>query len=262
MLPIRDENPHFLSPLVTRALIGANLLTWVAVQGLGLDERLALSICRLGLIPGQLLGTVPSGTPIALGEDFMCPYTAGAAWYTLLTSMFLHGGWLHIAGNLWFLWIFGNNIEDSMGHGRFLVFYLLSGLAAAGLQIAMDPHSSVPMIGASGAIGGVMGAYLILYPLVRVHVLLLLGLFVTRITIPAVLILGYWFVVDNLIRALLVPAGPGGGVAFWAHIGGFLFGALAVPLFRVPELVDRHPHHGWRRRPAYQRSAPPRFGAW
>ena len=168
------------------------------------------------------------------------------AWRTMVTHMFLHGGWLHILGNLWFLWIFGNNVEDSMGHFRFLVFYVLCGFAAAGLQILSDPSSGIPMVGASGAIGGVMGAYVLLYPRVRVHMLVFLGFFVTTFAIPAMWMMAYWFVVQ-LIGGIGSIGAQGGGVAFWAHVGGFVAGAALVLLFRDRELVDRHPHHGWRR---------------
>jgi membrane associated rhomboid family serine protease len=249
VLPIRDENPHFLNPVVTRGLIVANALVWVFVQGLGFDEgSLISSICSLGLIPGAFLHSVQSGAEIPLSEGYRC-IVGDSTWYTPLTSMFLHGGWLHILGNMWFLWIFGNNVEDSMGHVRFLAFYVLGGLAAAILQVVTDPDSAVPMVGASGAIGGVMGAYLVLYPRVRVHVLATLGFFVTTFSVPAVFMLGYWFVLQlgqGFLTHATAGGGSGGGVAFWAHVGGFLFGALAIPFFRVPEMVNRHPSHGWR----------------
>jgi membrane associated rhomboid family serine protease len=247
MLPIRDDNPHYLSPITTRGLILANALMWIFVQGIGRQMPLASSVCDLGLIPARLLQLVEAGTQVPLGPDLMCVIEPGAGLYTILTSMFLHGGWFHILGNMWFLWIFGNNVEDSMGHGRFLVFYLLGGLAAALLQIVSEPSSAVPMVGASGAIGAVMGAYLVLYPRVRVHVLLMLGFFVTSVAIPAVFMLGYWFLLQLASASGMFGGGPGGegGVAFWAHVGGFLFGVLAVRWFRVPEMVARHPSHGW-----------------
>jgi membrane associated rhomboid family serine protease len=160
--------------------------------------------------------------------------------------MFLHGGWFHLIGNMWFLWIFGNNVEDSMGHARFLVFYLLCGLAAAAVQTATDPQSVIPMVGASGAIGGVMGAYVLLYPRVHVHMLIFLGFFVTTIAVPAIFMLGYWFAVQLLSGWTSIGA-EGGGVAFWAHVGGFVAGALLVLLFRDPRLLERHPYYGWRR---------------
>ena len=245
MFPIRDENPHFLTPWVTIGLIVANALAWLLVQGLGSDPALARSICLYGLIPGDLLNTVPPGTRFPLTQGTWCMLDASVPWHTPFTSMFLHGGWLHLLGNLWFLWIFGNNVEDSMGHGRFLVFYLLCGLAAAALQVWFNPSSAVPMVGASGAIGGVMGAYVLLYPRVKVHMLIFLGFFVTTFAVPAMFMVGYWFLVQ-LIGGFGSLGAQGGGVAFWAHIGGFVAGALLIPLFRDPVLVARHPHHGWR----------------
>jgi membrane associated rhomboid family serine protease len=159
--------------------------------------------------------------------------------------MFMHGSWFHLIGNMWFLWIFGNNVEDAMGHVRFVAFYLLCGLAAAALQVATAPDSAVPMVGASGAIGGVLGAYVLLYPRVHVHLLVFFGFFVRTIAVPAVLMLGYWFVLQFL-SGLGSLGSDGGGVAFWAHVGGFGAGALLVTLFRNPRLVERHPYHGWR----------------
>ncbi len=244
MFPVRDDNPHFLTPFTTLALIAANVLAWVLVQGLGSDPALGRSVCELGLIPAEFLGRARPGLAVPLGPATTCVLGVEAAWYTPLTSMFLHGGWAHIAGNLWFLWIFGNNVEDSMGHARFLVFYLLCGLAAAALQVLSGPDSPVPMVGASGAIGGVMGAYVVLYPHVRVHLLLLLGFYVTTFAVPAYFMLGYWFLLQLLGGAVAQGAG-GGGVAFWAHVGGFAAGALLVFGFRRPELLERHPYHGW-----------------
>jgi membrane associated rhomboid family serine protease len=168
-------------------------------------------------------------------------------WHTLLTSIFLHGGWFHLIGNMWFLWIFGNNIEDSMGHLRFVAFYLLCGLAASVLQVLSQPDSTVPMVGASGAIGGVMGAYVVLYPKVRVHMLVALGFYVTTVGVPAIFMLGYWFLLQ-VLGGVFSLGKTGGGVAFWAHVGGFAAGALLIFAFRNPRLVNRHPHHGWNPR--------------
>ena len=246
MIPIRDDNPHYLTPYVTCAIIGLNVAAWIFVQGLGSEQALARSVCTLGLIPGSLLNTLPPGTAFPMGRGMLCVLTEGTAFHTLLTSMFLHGGWLHLLGNMWFMWIFGNNVEDSMGHGRFAVFYLLCGSAAAGLQLASNPESGVPMVGASGAIGGVMGAYILLYPRVTVHMLIFLGFIVTTVAVPAYFMLGYWFLVQ-VLGGLNSVGATGGGVAFWAHVGGFVAGALLVPIFRKPALVRRHPHYGWSR---------------
>lgn len=248
MFPIRDENPHFLTPVVTYTLIALNVTAWVSLQGLGSEEALVRSVCNLGLVPGELLGRVTPGTAFPMGP-YACVVGPDPSWITAFSHMFLHGGWFHLIGNMWFLWIFGNNVEDSMGHGRFLVFYLLCGLAAAALQMATQPGSIVPMVGASGAIGGVMGAYGMLYPRVRVHLLIVLGFYVTTIAVPALFMLGYWFFVQVIGGAASFGRADGGGVAFWAHVGGFAAGALLISLFKKPALVARHPYHGWRQSP-------------
>jgi membrane associated rhomboid family serine protease len=247
MFPIRDDNPHFLTPIVTYGLIAANVLAWALLQGFGTEPALSSSVCRLGLIPGEFLELAPAGARFQVGPETFCVLSGERDWYTPLTSMFMHGGWFHLLGNMWFLWIFGNNVEDSMGHVRFVVFYLLCGLAAAALQTFFDPDSIVPMVGASGAIGGVMGAYVLLYPRVHVHMLLILGFYVTTIAVPAIFMLGYWFLVQ-LVSGWTSIGAEGGGVAFWAHVGGFVAGAVLVLLLRDPRLLERHPYHGWGRR--------------
>jgi membrane associated rhomboid family serine protease len=208
---------------------------------------LSSSVCRLGLIPGELLQTVPAGARFQIGPSSVCVLDGTPDWYTVITSMFLHGGWFHLIGNMWFLWIFGNNVEDSMGHGRFVIFYVLCGLAAATLQVTTDPNSAIPMVGASGAIGGVMGAYILLYPRVHVHMLIFFGFFITTVAVQAVLMLGYWLLIQ-LISGLGTLGKQGGGVAFWAHVGGFVAGAILILIFRNPRLLDRHPYHGWQQR--------------
>jgi membrane associated rhomboid family serine protease len=245
MFPIRDDNPHFLTPIVTYGLIAANVLAWALLQCFGTEPSLSRSVCQLGLTPGELLQLASPGARVPIAEGVVCVVTDMPSWFTPLTSMFMHGGWMHLIGNMWFLWIFGNNVEDSMGHARFLAFYLLSGFAAAAAQTIADPASIVPMVGASGAIGGVMGAYVMLYPRVHVHMLVFLGFFVTTIAVPAVFMLGYWFVLQ-LLSGWMSNAAEG-GVAFWAHVGGFVAGAVLVLLFRNPRLLDRHPYYGFRR---------------
>jgi membrane associated rhomboid family serine protease len=243
LFPIRDDNPHFLTPFVTYGLIGLNVLAWILVQGIGASDPLARSICDLGLVPGKLLGSVAPGAAVEIGSH-LCRIDGQASWITAISHMFLHGGWLHLIGNLWFLWIFGGNVEDSMGHLRFTVFYLLCGLAAAFAQTYSNPGAEIPMVGASGAIGGVMGAYIVLYPRVRVHMLLWFGFYVTRTVVPAIFMLGYWFLLQLLGGAASVGH-SGGGTAFWAHIGGFVAGAILVFPLRKRALIDRHPFHGW-----------------
>ncbi|MBK6658917.1 MAG: rhomboid family intramembrane serine protease [Proteobacteria bacterium] len=245
MFPIRDDNPQILTPYATWAIVALNIAAWVLVQGLGREPALASSICTLGLLPGELLGHLQAGVGIPLSPYARCVIAESGNWSTVITHMFLHGGWMHLIGNLWFLWIFGNNVEDSMGHGRFVAFYLLCGLAAAALQVAANPGAAIPMVGASGAIGGVMGAYVMLYPRVNVHMLFWFGFYVTTFAIPAFWMLGYWFLVQ-MIGGLGSLGAQGGGVAFWAHVGGFVAGAALVYLFRDRELLARHPHHGWR----------------
>ena len=235
MFPYRDENPSILTPVVTVGLIAANLAVWIVFQGMGNQQQLAASVCELGLIPGDLLHRLPVGYSFPVGDGMSCVVEAGRSWETLFTSMFLHGGWLHVLGNCWFLWVFGNNVEDAMGHSRFLLFYLACGLAAAAAQIAIEPSSAVPIIGASGAISGVMGAYVMLYPRVRVHTLVFLVIFFFRATFPAWAVLGLWFLVQVINSRMELV----GGVAVWAHIGGFLAGAVLIFAFRSPELLAR-----------------------
>jgi len=246
MIPLRDDNPHFITPYVTYAILALNVAAWVFLQGFGTEPMLSGSVCRLGLIPGELLQTVTPGTRLEIGPNTYCVLGSTPGWHTLVTSMFMHGSWFHLIGNMWFLWIFGNNVEDSMGHARFVAFYLLSGLAAAAAQILADMDSAVPMVGASGAIGGVMGGYIVLYPRVRVHMLVPIGFILTTFAMPAFLMLGYWLAVQ-LISGFLSLGAEGGGVAFWAHIGGFVTGAVLAFLFKDPQLVARHPYYGWNR---------------
>ncbi|HXL07306.1 MAG TPA: rhomboid family intramembrane serine protease [Gemmatimonadales bacterium] len=240
MIPYKDENPTDLTPVITIGIIAVNALVWLLVQGAGVSgEQLVRSVCELGLIPGEVLRTVPPGTGVPVGPGMRCVITAQPHWWTVLTSMFLHSGWLHIIGNMWFLWVFGNNIEDSMGHARFVVFFLLCGAAAAAAQIVSDPASPIPMVGASGAISGVMGAYILLYPRVRVHTIVWLGFFVTTVALPAYVMLGYWFVLQLLLGAAGALSRAQGGVAVWAHVGGFLAGMALIKLFVNPEYLER-----------------------
>ena len=230
MFPLSDENPRLRLPIATILIIGLNVLVWLLVQGFGTPEALGKSLCLYGLVPGELLGNLAPGTRQALGANLVCEYDGSPNPGSLITSMFMHGGWFHIIGNLWFLWVFGDNIEDVMGPVRFVIFYLLCGLVAAGAQIATDPSSTIPMVGASGAIGGVMGAYALLYPRARVNTLIFLGFYVTTIGVPALVMLGYWFLLQLLQGLPALGAGEG-GVAFWAHIGGFMAGLVLIRLF-------------------------------
>lgn len=220
-------------------IVVANGLTWLLVQGLGSEPALSYSVCELGVVPGELLQAVAVGTAVPISPGLACVVSAEPNWWTPLTSMFLHGGWFHIVGNMWFLWLFGDNVEDSMGPVRFVVFYLLCGFTAVAAQVAVNPASPVPMVGASGAIGGVMGAYAVLYPKAPVEMLVVLGFYVNRIVVPAFVMLGYWFLLQ-LMGGLPSLESEGGGVAFWAHIGGFVAGVGLVPLFRDRMRTDAH----------------------
>ncbi len=229
MFPLRDDNPAELPPIVTVGLILITFGVWILVQGAGFSgPAMESSVCTWGAIPAEITG---GGGNWRQGP---CQ-PGGVTLAAVFTSMFLHGGWGHLVGNMWFLWIFGNNVEDSMGHLRFLLFYLLCGGAAAAAHIWSEPSSVLPMVGASGAISAIMGAYLLLYPRARVRTLLFFIIFFTVVDLPAFLYLGYWFLLQ-----VLGVFGPtaGGGVAFWAHIGGFVAGLVLVLLFRNPRLVQ------------------------
>jgi membrane associated rhomboid family serine protease len=251
MFPYRDDNPTIGTPVVTVALIGLNVAAWLLVQGMGAEPYLSKSVCELGLIPGEFLGRIPPGYAVPVSETMACVVDPDHnEWFTPLSSMFLHGGWLHLIGNMWFLWLFGNNVEDSMGHFRYVAFYLLSGIAAAAAQTIVNPTSPIPMVGASGAISGVMGAYLVLYPRVRVFALLPLGFFITTVALPAWMMLVYWAVIQLLsgVAAMGRSGAEAGGVAFWAHVGGFVAGIVLVKLFARRDRVAAHRAHRWQPR--------------
>jgi membrane associated rhomboid family serine protease len=219
MFPISDDNPTRITPVLTYALIAACVLVflWQASLGPQGGER---AVYAFGMIPARLFGAGELPPDLA-----MVP-----AWSTLFTSMFMHGGWLHLGGNMLFLWIFGDNVEDAMGHARFLVFYLACGVAAAMTQALLNVGSSVPMVGASGAISGVLGAYLLLHPWATVRVLVFLGIFITMLHVPALVALGLWFLGQLFSAASTPPGQP--GIAFAAHIGGFVAGMALVPFFK------------------------------
>jgi membrane associated rhomboid family serine protease len=247
MFPYRDENETQRPAIVTGTIIGLNVLSWFVLQGAGSPLALARSVCELGLVPGELTASLPPGTRFPMGEGLVCTTDPGRQVSHVVTSMFLHGSWMHLLGNMWFLWIFGNNVEDSMGRLRFVLFYLLTGLAAAFGQVFTSPDSAIPMVGASGAISGVMGAYLLLYPRVRVFALVPIGFFLTSVALPAWVMLGYWFLIQ-FVSGLVSVGGEGGGVAFWAHVGGFVAGVVLVKLFARPDYVATHRAHHWRPR--------------
>ena len=244
MFPYHDENRTQRPAVVTIGLIAACVLTWVVVQGAGAVEPLVTSVCNYGLIPGELTGTLPPGARFPMGEGYVCLTDPGRQTVNVLTSMFLHGSWMHLLGNMWFLWLFGNNVEDAMTRSRFVAFYLLCGLAAAGLQVFAQPNSEIPMVGASGAISGVMGAYLVLFPRVRVFTLIPLGFFITSMALPAWVMLIYWMGLQFLGGFSSIGA-EGGGVAFWAHVGGFVAGVVLVKVFARADRVAQHESRHW-----------------
>jgi len=252
MIPYHDENATQRPAIITVAIIVACTLVWLFVQGAGAATPLATSVCNFGLIPGELTQTLAPGAGFPMGEGLVCMADSGRQVSHIVTSMFLHGSWMHLIGNMWFLWIFGNNIEDSMTRPRFVIFYLVCGLAAAMAQVFSQPNSVMPMVGASGAISGVMGAYLVLYPRVRVFTLVPLVFFFTTIALPAWAMLIYWIVLQ-LLGGFMQFGSKDGGVAFWAHVGGFLAGILLIkPFARRSNVVAREagnwsPRHvGWR----------------
>jgi membrane associated rhomboid family serine protease len=219
VIPLHDDNPTTIKPFLTIAFIAACSLVFLWQLSLG-TSGFEMAVYGLGVIPAALLGD-----KILPPELAVVPPTL-----TVFTSMFMHGGWMHLIGNMLYLWIFGNNIEDAMGHVRFVVFYLLCGIAAVFAQALPNMDSTIPMIGASGAISGVLGAYLLLFPRAHVLVLVPLGFFTRTMYLPAMVVLGFWFVLQLVNTAL---ADPGqGGVAFGAHIGGFIAGMVLLPLFK------------------------------
>jgi membrane associated rhomboid family serine protease len=245
VFPYRDENESVRPAVVTMAIIAANVLVWLLVQGAGREPQLARTVCNLGLIPREFMLRAHPDEGFPLGNGWACLMDPGdRAPLHILYSMFLHGGWMHLLGNMWFLWIFGDNVEDSMGRLRFLAFYLLCGLAAALTQVLSQPDSMAPMVGASGAIGGVMGAYVVLYPRVKVYNLVFFGFFFTTIALPAWVMLGYWFLLQ-LLGEFGSVVGGGGGVAFMAHVGGFLAGALLIKPFARADYVAEHAARQW-----------------
>lgn len=226
MLPLRDENPSEITPFVTLAFILANVAAWFLLQGAGSREALEASVVAFGVHPCEITGACE---------------TQGLGWSSVFSSMFMHGSWEHILGNMLFLWVFGNNIEDSMGHLRFIIFYLGCGVAASLAHIYLSPQSAIPAVGASGAISGVMGAYIVLYPRVRVYTWVPPFFF---LYLNAFFLLGYWFFLQLVsgVVSFGPEAGESGGVAVWAHVGGFAAGVVLIKLFEKPRLTYAKRH--------------------
>jgi membrane associated rhomboid family serine protease len=242
--PLRDHNPTRSTPLVTIALIAANLLIWFIELGQG--ERFADFLARWGATPFELthfedlIGSVPD-TPIV--------HVPGPAilWITPLSSMFLHAGWVHLIFNMHFLWLFGNNVEDALGRARYLLFYLVWGLLGLLLHVATDPNSLIPTVGASGAISGVLGAYLMLYPRARVTSLLFLGFFIQFLQVPAVVLIVVWTLLQ-IFGGLATAGNQGGGTAYWAHLGGLAAGYFTTRWLARDRLAAQGLRQQWLRR--------------
>jgi membrane associated rhomboid family serine protease len=232
MIPLRDDNPTTITPVLTIGIIVMCSLVFLWQQTLS-EQAAVIAVYSYGVVPTVLFG-----------HDNLPPDIARIpAELSIVTSMFMHGGWMHIIGNMLYLWIFGNNIEDRLGHVRFALFYLLSGAAAALAQSIVNTRSEVPMIGASGAIAGVLGAYMVLFPRAHVLVLIPLGFFTQLMRLPAMLVLGFWFILQFLQGGLMAP-GEEGGVAYWAHIGGFVAGVVLIFLLGGGRPTPASP---WRR---------------
>ncbi len=230
MIPLRDDNPTEITPVVTVAFIATCVLVFLYESSLPMPSREVFL---------YVYGAIPA---VVFGHAQLPPELVNMPAYgTLISSMFLHGGWMHLIGNMLYLWIFGNNIEDVMGHGRFIVFYVICGVLAALSHALIDPESTIPMVGASGAISGILGAYLLLYPHARVLVLVPFGLIGT-FNVPAAMVLGLWFLMQ-LFSGGMSLGNQGGGVAFFAHIGGFLAGMALIGFFKYPHIRFFNPPH-------------------
>ncbi|MGH7256445.1 MAG: rhomboid family intramembrane serine protease [Nitrospirales bacterium] len=241
MIPLHDDNPTSTTPVLTVALIAACSLVFVYQAALP-SQSAEMFVYKFGAIPAVVFGLASLPSELA-----------GLPAYTsLVTSMFLHGGWMHLIGNMLYLWIFGNNIEDVMGRSRFIVFYVTCGILAALSHALIEPSSTIPMVGASGAISGILGAYLLLFPRAQVLVLIPLGPFIRPMYVPAALVLGLWFVMQVLSGGMSLGR-SGGGVAFFAHVGGFAAGMALVGVFKRPEVPFFAPrrHASWQRGDRY-----------
>jgi membrane associated rhomboid family serine protease len=239
MIPLKDDQPRFSTPYVTYFLIALNVLVFLFELMIGSQGQEALNalVYEFGVVPSHVTAALSAPGAVSLT----------AAFVPILTSMFLHGGWLHLIGNMWVLWIFGDNIEDYLGHFMYLVFYLVCGFAAAFTHILLNLGSNVPSVGASGAIAGIMGAYFVLYPKARVLTLVPLIVFFTFWWLPAWIVLGYWFLIQFLSGSATsiayTDSSRGGGVAFWAHVGGFVAGIVLIKL--MPERQGRYRYGTW-----------------
>jgi len=236
MFPLKDDNPTTITPFVTGMLIAINVMVFLYQISLG-PRAMQLFVYQYGAIPAVVAGDQSLPANLIAIPPFL----------SIFTSMFLHGGWMHLIGNMWYLWIFGNNIEEAMGRFRYLAFYLVCGFLASVSHILSNLGSTLPSVGASGAIAGVLGAYILLYPHARVLTFVVLIFFIRLVYIPAGFILGIWFVFQ-LASGSMAGSQSGGGVAFWAHVGGFVAGVLLVGFFKKKEVrFFNPPRHsvGW-----------------
>lgn len=232
MIPISDENPTRLRPVVTWGIIAACVA--VFFWQLSFSEAAGEAMFyALGFVPSQFFDRTVTASVLGIPRP----------WLTPITSMFLHGSFLHLGGNLLYLWIFANNVEDAMGHGRFFVFYLVCGVAAALAEGLVNPQSTLPMVGASGAISGVLAAYVLIYPRARITVIIPLGILLYPTKISAFYVVGFWFVLQILNGLVITPGTP--GTAWWAHVGGFTTGILLTPLLSLFPLFGRHSRGPW-----------------
>ncbi|MFI5070227.1 MAG: rhomboid family intramembrane serine protease [Terriglobales bacterium] len=225
MIPLRDDQPRFSTPYINYFLVALNTIVFLFELSVGAQSRGALNslIYEFGIVPDHFTAALTGPQHFQLAGVFL----------SILTSMFLHGSWLHIIGNMWVLWIFGDNIEDYLGHFSYLLFYLICGFTAAITHIAMNPGSDIPTVGASGAIAGIMGGYFLLFPKARVLTLVPLIVFFTFWWLPAWIVLGYWFLLQFLsgtATSIAYSSSSGGGVAFWAHVGGFVTGLILIKI--------------------------------
>ncbi|OGW02785.1 MAG: rhomboid family intramembrane serine protease [Nitrospinae bacterium RIFCSPLOWO2_12_39_16] len=218
MIPLKDDNPTKIFPIVTIGIIAANILVFIYQLSLGAGYE--KFIFTYGAFPYEITHSVDIGPPVQM-----------PVFFTVYSSMFMHGGFMHIIGNMLYLWIFGNNIEDSMGHIRFIFFYLICGTVASLTHIFLAPNSKIPMVGASGAVSGILGAYLLLFPHARILTLVTFGFFIKMIKIPAMVVLGFWIVLQFL-NSTVASGSEGGGVAWFAHIGGFFAGLILINFFK------------------------------
>jgi membrane associated rhomboid family serine protease len=248
VIPLKDNIPTARFPYVTVALIIANVVVYLLAVSHGgsiISGPDTQEVVKYGAIPAALTHCLAKHEVI-LGNQLVCARSGGMpTWQTIFTAMFMHASILHIGGNMLFLWIFGNNVEDSMGRVKYIGFYILGGIAALALQVAIDPNSTAPTVGASGAIAAVLGGYILLYPRARVLTLVFIILLFTVIELPAVLVLAIWFIQQAVFGAvdLTNPTGGGGGVAYFAHVGGFVFGLATIKLLatRRKQIPPRYP---------------------